>query len=521
MRGLMRGRFARRILGVCACFASLAMSPARAPAQGWAGYGSDAQHTALASVASQLPEKVRWSMPVDLDPPFSGDDLFIHYASPIITPNNVVVVSVRTDDGFRFHAVRGADGSAVWPLPFPTDYLLPPHNWVPVCGGTLVQKGLKLAMPGAGGTVYLRVTPSRPRGAASRVAFYGDANYNATTKAALNQTVYICTPITADAAGNLYFGFLVTGATPVAGLQSGGLARISSTGEGSWISAAAASGDNAMKKVVMNCAPALSNDGKTVYCAVNDKVDGNHGFGTGYLVGLDSQTLDAGSARRVRLKDVRTGSDALLPDDGSGSPTVGPDGDVYFGVLENPFASNNGRGWLLHFDGTLATAKTPASFGWDDTASIVPASAVPSYAGTSSYLVLTKYNDYKDFGIGAGENKLAVLDPNATQDDTSYGKPAVSVMKEVLTVLGPTPEGAAPAVREWCINSAAVDPINKCAVVNSEDGGVYRWDFLTNTLSPRLTLAAATGEAYTPTVIGPDGAIYAINRAMLNCCVAK
>ena len=61
---------------------------------------------------------------------------------------------------------------------------------------------------------------------------------------------------------------------------------------------------------------------------------------------------------------------------------------------------------------------------------------------------------------------------------------------------------------EWCINSAAIDPFNKCAVVNSEDGKMYRWDFTTNTLSPPVTLAAATGEAYTPTVIGPDGALY-------------
>ena len=96
-------------------------------------------------------------------------------------------------------------------------------------------------------------------------------------------------------------------------------------------------------------------------------------------------------------------------------------------------------------------------------------------------------------------------------------------MKEVITVLGPTtdPRFGARAVHEWCVNSAAIDTINKCAIVNSEDGNVYRWDFTTNTLSPALPLAAATGEAYTPTVIGPDGAVYAINRAVLNCCVKK
>ena len=31
---------------------------------------------------------------------------------------------------------------------------------------------------------------------------------------------------------------------------------------------------------------------------------------------------------------------------------------------------------MMHFDSTLATQKIPGSFGWDDTASIVPAAMV-------------------------------------------------------------------------------------------------------------------------------------------------
>src|SRR5262249_27752748 len=145
-------------------------------------------------------------------------------------------------------------------------------------------------------------------------------------------------------------------------------------------------------------------------------------------------------------------------------------------------------------------------------------SIVSSYAGNSSYLVLTKYNNYANAG-GDGQNKVAILDPNATEPDPII--PAVSVMKEVITILGPTPNHGLPGVREWCINSAAVDRTDKCAVINCEDGNVYRWSFSTNTLSPGLNLAPPTGEAYTPTVIGPDGAVYAINNAKLNCCIAS
>ena len=73
----------------------------------------------------------------------------------------------------------------------------------------------------------------------------------------------------------------------------------------------------------------------------------------------------------------------------------------------------------------------------------------------------------------------------------------------------------ATAVREWCINSAAIDIPNKSAIVNNEDGVLYRWDFTTNTLSQQIRLTQGVGEAYTPTLIGPDGTVYAINDAVL------
>ena len=51
--------------------------------------------------------------------------------------------------------------------------------------------------------------------------------------------------------------------------------------------------------------------------------------------------------------------------------------------------------------------------------------------------------------------------------------------------------------------------------VNNEDGKLYRWDFVTNTLSETITLTTGIGEAYTPTIIGSDGTVYAINDATL------
>src|SRR5262249_32842343 len=134
--------------------------------------------------------------------------------------------------------------------------------------------------------------------------------------------------------------------------------------------------------------------------------------GNSYLVGLDPATL--AFKIRAALKDPRSGAvnNAQIFDDSSASPMVGPDGDVYYGVLGNPF--NGSRGSMRHFSGALTHAKRPGAFGWDNTASIVPAAMVPAYGGNSSYLIFTKYNNYAGQDGGDGVNRIAVLDPNDT-----------------------------------------------------------------------------------------------------------
>ena len=156
---------------------------------------------------------------------------------------------------------------------------------------------------------------------------------------------------------------------------------------------------------------------------------------------------------------------------------------------------------------------TQTTLSVDDTASIVPRSMVPSYTGNSTYLITTKYNNYGRVGSGDSMNRVAVLDPNAVQADFISGNP---VMKEVLTILGPTPDPDFPGgFIEWCINTAAVDPFTQSILINSEDGYMYRWSLATNTLSERIRLTSGLGESYTPTAVGPDGKVYAINNGIL------
>jgi len=473
----------------------------------WSNLGHDSQHTAISRFTANTMNRIKWQTPVDLDPQYSGTELFIHYGSPLVTPSNTVILPVKTgaQGGFQVEAHLATTGSLVWVQT--TDYILPAASWTPSCGITLTPRN-RLFFPGAGGTVYYRDSPdSAVSSGTGQIAFYGLSNYRGAASS-YQASVQIDTPLTSDRYGDVFFGFMVTGSNPL-GLQSG-IARIDSSGSGTWIAATAASGDSGIVQVVTNCAPALSNDHKSLYVAVS------YGdFQGGYLVALDSRTL--APVAKVFLKDAASGSNASLVNEGTASPTIGPDGDVYYGVLQNPFGTNHDRGWMLHFNGALTVEKTPGAFGWDDSPSIVPAKIVPSYTGSSAYLLLTKYNNYAETG-GNGVNKIAVLDPNATETDSVTG---ATVMYEVLTIAGVTPDtqnrinypNDTNAVREWCINSAAIDLSTKCAIVNSEDGKVYRWDLTTNTFTQSVVLTAGVGEAYTPAIIGPDGTVYVINNA--------
>lgn len=487
-----------------------------APATGWSTHAGNPQHTAVSPAIGQPFEVIRWSTPVDLAPP-SGT-IYRHYGSPLVTPANTVIVPVKTGStgGFRVEARRSTDGSLLWSQN--SDYLLPPHNWTPSYSPALSPSN-RLYFGGAGGTVYFMDNVDSSGAAGGRLAFFGMSNYSA-NPASFNSTVFINTPITPDSAGNIYFGFRTVGTAPL-GLTSG-IARIDANGNGIWVSAIAASGgDSSITRVPHQAAPALSNDEQTLYVVVAGESNG-----ISYLAGLAPATLalkdsSPGVKMRVVLKDPRNGGvgNAIIADDSSASPMVGPDGDVYYGVLGNPF--NGSRGWMLHFSGDLIQAKTPGAFGWDTTASIVPASMVPSYTGASSYLIFTKYNNYAGLDDGDGVNKLAVLDPNDTMVEPHASSSGLFVMKEVLSIAGPTPDPEhvaqfPNAVREWCINTAAVNPPTMSIMANSEDGKLYRWNLATNTLSQTITLSPGIGEAYTPTVIGPDGTVYAINKAVLN-----
>jgi hypothetical protein len=417
-----------------------------------------------------------------------------------------VIVPVKTGlhGGFRFEARAGGNGVLIWSAN--GDPVLPAHRWVPSCKLALTAAN-QLAVPGAGGKLPLHDNADSASSALRTAVFYGAATC-ASAQATFDATLFIHMPITIDTQGSAFFGFIASGTNP-AGLTSG-LARIGSDGIGSWVAAAVAAGDTGSEKVAMNSAPALSPDGSTLYIAVNTSANSG-AVQSGDLLALDSVTL-ATRAKVPRL-DPNGGTRATVSDDITASPTIGPDGDVFFDVLDTRFGTHNARGWLLHFDATLAQSRVPGGFGWDDTALIVPASTVVPYTGALSYRLAVKHKNYDRIGSGQGENRVAVIDPNASQVDPISG---LAIMGELLSILGPTFEvGSSGPVKEWCINTMAVDPLTQSILVNSEDGVLYRWSLASNSFTRRIRLTAGLGEAYTPTAIGADGAVDAVNNAVL------
>jgi hypothetical protein len=432
----------------------------------WESFAHDAQHSGLSDAPAQSIDLIRWQL--------------ANAGAPVITPANTVIVPITVNGRNSLEGHRASDGGLLWTQT--SDYN--GFSFAPV----LTPAG-RLYFPGAGGTVYYCDDPDDVGATTTgRLAFYGIADHDPN----LDGTVNITTPMTTDCNGAIYFGFTANPGNSL-NLQNG-IARMDVNGNGTWISANTAAGDPTVTEVPMGCAPALSNDGRVVYIAVVNGANGN-----GYLVSLDSTTLQP--LAQVPLLDPRSGRPAGVGGQSSATPMVGPDGDVYYGVRESPFGSNDYRGWMLHFSADLSQEKIPGAFGWDTTASVVPSDLVPSYDGPSSYLIATKYNRYTE-----GIYQIGLLDPNvAMVDPYSHA----DVMNEVETVDGPSGH------YEWCINDAAVDPYSGSIFANSEDGYLYRWDLASNRIIQGARLNGGYMEAYTPTLIGPDGTVYSINGGSL------
>ena len=459
-------------------------------------FAGDAQHTALFAAPAQRLNAIRWTTPIDTH--YTG---YAHYGAPLITPSNTVLVPAKISaTGFKVSAFESATGRLKYTLT--NDYIMAPiptngSTWIPVYQPAIANppSGPRLYYPGGGGTVfYVDNLDSDTPGIPIRQCFYTNLIDYTNNAAAFNNTIFINTPITADTNGAIFFGFRIQQTAPAPlNTTNGGFARIDPAGNTTYVLVNTAANDALISRDSHNCAPALSNDGSTLYVAVK---------------GTNSSTATCSAWTRptfrpvkVFLRNPNDNQPAVVTDSATASPMVGPDGDVFFGTLAN----NGSVGFLLHFSADLQTKKLPGGFGWDYTAAIVPTNMVPSYSGPSSYLLFNKYNNYA--GTGDGINRIALLDPNVPQIDPLQSNGHIADMREILTVIGCTPDAEYLtatntrfpfAVREWCINTAAVNPASKSVFAPSEDGHLYRWDLSANSIAEAVALDPGVGSRMSP-----------------------
>ena len=473
----------------------------------------------------------------------NGDSVTIGGVNGNTAANGTFTVEDVTANSFELQGTSGngaytSGGTWVLNPSNQTSYIEPTYSWLPPYQPVYDAVTNRVYFAGPGGTLDYIANPDQA-GTPTIVqeAFYGTSNYLA-NESAYNSSIYTSTGLTVDNAGNVYFGFTVTGSNP-SGINDGGVVKVSSSGVATYTLAYSAVGqsNDGNWNPAEGASSAISNDGSIVYFGINDSGYGLNGNGEydSYLVGFNTSTM--APVASVHLLDPTSGYGAGLIDVSTASPMVAPDGTVFQGVFGNPY--NGSRGYLLHFSGDLSSEYTPGAFGWDDTPSIIPASMVPSYTGTSTYLILSKYNNYSNADFGGpnsgnygdnGVNEMAVLDPYSAVPDPNfdpnnpnpgYPNPNFDVMATVEAFTSPSPDvpavqaGDPDAVREWCTNGTVVDPATDSVFMNNEDGYTYEWNLGTNTVTDAVEVTSGIGVPYTPTAIAPNGEIFSDNGGEL------
>ncbi len=204
-------------------------------------------------------------------------------------------------------------------------------------------------------------------------------------------------------------------------------------------------------------------------------------------------------------------------DDSSSTPTIAPDGSVFYGAYSR---YNYAQGHLMHFasDGTYLGAY---NFGWDSTVGI--------FQHNKTYSVVIKDNHYSGLGSYCNDPTICPTDRTST-NPASPEEFFITQLSPKLTVewkfkntntqsCSRNADGTISCVNdhpnsfEWCVNADVFDA-NGLVYANSEDGNLYVIN-QGGTLNQRLFQQLALGAAYTPTSLGGDGKIYSQNAGHL------
>ncbi|HEY0557248.1 MAG TPA: hypothetical protein VGG20_23535 [Thermoanaerobaculia bacterium] len=570
---------------LCVSFGALLLTAGlSASAQDWPQWGHDSQHTGTTSAIGQPAQHILAD--VVYDPftaqekadPLSGGDLLAHYQTPLVDGDNVYMEfktgTYTTLDHWETQIwnekrLEWNHGHLVTDWTFQSDWKPVPYGsasngpaFEPVFHAVL--SGNFVYVPGAGGSIFkiaksdghlvARIMPIAPSGPA------------------LDPDTFTASPLTADAAGNIYYTTLKLNhgnpwdadivASSLVKVSPAGVARSASITS---LTPGAPHGNDkclgvfnisqlpwppsptavpttvtcGTQRVGLNSAPAVAPDG-TIYLVSVAHLWSRES----YLIAANSDLSPKWHASmRDRLHD---GCNVLLPpngtpngcrvgaatgvdpaqnrpgagrviDDNTASPIVAPDGAVFYGAYTR---FNYFQGHLMKFSSTgqfLAAYR----FGWDDTPAI--------YAHDGTYSVITKDNQYGDSGSYCDDETFCPSDRTTYNPSFPEAYFITRLDKDLhvesrwqnLNPLSCTRDASGnvtcvndhPVGFEFCVNAPAVDRFGN-VYNNSEDGNLYVVR-PNGTLREHLFLDSAVGAAYTPLAIGADGKIYTQNDGHL------
>jgi hypothetical protein len=536
----------------------------------WGQWGQNSEHEGFVPVVAQSPDSVLADVVYD---PFSnkentGEGTSVHYQTPLVSGNDVFMefktgnfstlknweTQMWGEKRLSWVGGKLTEQWAFWsdwkPVPYASNQTLNGPTWEPVFHAVLTDAAIYI--PGAGGSIY---KVDRATGTLlAQIKPFGPT---------IDRTIFVAGPLSADTAGNVYYNAIQLDKdkpwdTDVRGAWLVKVAPDNSVRTATWASLTPGtpagtdlctfrfstaqlpwppSPDAIPPKVQcgsqrpgINVAPAIGPDGTIYDVSRAQLIDRwayliaikpdltpkwvasmRERFTDGCGVETPMKDCRAGTTVGVEPSENQAGSGRVL-DESTSSPTVAPDGSVYYGAYTR---WNYAQGHLMRFSkqGRYLGAY---HFGWDITPGI--------YRHDGTYSVVIKDNHYGD--VGSYCNDPAICPPDRSVENPAYPEayfvtqlnPSLGIEWTwqnkntdscTRTAAGVTCTPTNPNGFEWCINAPAIDA-NGTVYGNSEDGWLYAIN-QGGTLKKRTFLEIAIEAAYTPLSIGSDGKIYAEN----------
>lgn len=250
------------------------------------------------------------------------------------------------------------------------------------------------------------------------------------------------------------------------------------------------------------------NDGCGVSFAIGNPggANANGGCSSGATLGVDPSTNEPPPARVL--------------DDASSTPTIAPDGSIFFGAYTR---YNWAQGHMLHFSAN-GDFLNSFNFGWDNTPAIFPHGGTYSVVFKNNHYGGAGFGDYCDDPnwcpdrsnpnaslLGPEQYFVSQFDPNLNIEWSFQNTNTQSCTRNpdgTLSCVSDHPNGF-----EWCVNAAVVDA-NGVVYANSEDGNLYAIA-QGGTMLQRIFQQLAIGAAYTPASLDSSGRIYSQNDGHL------